>query len=87
MGQGSGVGWAHPLESGGGNGAELGKGRTLWGVESLTGRAGAADAGRVTARGGRLAARATSHGGHWLIAAIEVPKGDAGIEDVKNRDF
>lgn len=93
MGQGSGVGWAHPLVcvwggcGGGGNRAELGKGRTLWGVESLTCRAGAADAGRVTARGGCLAAGATSHRGHWLITAIEVPEGDAGVEDVKNRDF
>lgn len=86
MGQGSGVGCARPLVSGGEMEPSLGR-VGLWGVESLTGRAGAADAGRVTARGGRLAAGATSHRGHWLIAAIEVPEGDAGVEDVKNRDF
>lgn len=86
MGQGSGVGWAHPWVSG----REIEPGcekAGLWGVERLTGRTGAADAGGVAARGWGLAAGTASDGGHWLIAAIEVPEGDAGVENVKDGDF
>ena len=56
-------------------------------ARGLTGGTGAADAGGVAARGRGLAARAASHQRHRLVTAIEVPEGDAGVEDVENRNF
>lgn len=49
--------------------------------------AGAADAGGVAAGRGGLTAGAVAQGADGLVTAIEVPKGDAGIEDVEDGDF
>lgn len=53
----------------------------------LTCGTGAADTGGVAAWGRGLAAGAATNRGYGLIAAIEVPKGNAGVEDVKDGDF
>lgn len=49
--------------------------------------AGAADTGGIAAGRGGLTAGAVAQGADGLIAPIEVPKGDAGIEDVEDGDF
>lgn len=53
----------------------------------LTCGTGAADTRGVAARGRGLAAGAASHQWHRLVAAVEVPEGDTGVEDVEDRDF
>lgn len=86
------AGWSQTGSPGRGSehrrvGMERVNGRRAQRRTELTCGTGAADTRGVAARGRGLAAGAASHQWHRLVAAVEVPEGDTGVEDVEDRDF